>query len=151
MRSRFTLSVPRRQTTSTLRSGVGALMERESTLLWLLNSCASDVRTKEQSEIVSGIIAALQQCVASLPVPERFDFFKNVVRRAESREVQPPSELRPTRRDLIRRHRTLEADWNALKAQWGGHRAWASTLKHASAAHAQMAYALFVDARQGAA
>lgn len=128
--------------------GFGTLIGLESTLLWLLNSRATDGRIAEQGEVVAGIIAALQQRFELLPAPRRFDFLKNAVQRAETRAMQVPEGLRPSRKDLIRRHSALESDLNELSRRWGGHSDWGPTLTHAASAHAQMAYALRIEARR---
>lgn len=130
--------------------GFGALMNRESTLLWILNSGGTVGTSPEQCAIVAGIIAALQQRFELLPAPRRFDFLNNAVHRANSRGAQTGVGRGGSRHDLIRRHRALEGDLNALKAQWAQHRDWAPTLTHAAAAHAQMAYALRIQARREA-
>lgn len=131
--------------------GFGALIGEESTLHWLLNSQPAGGRSGEQREVVTGIIAALQQRLERLSVPRRFDFLRNAVQRAEGRETQMPEVLRPARGDLIRRHSALGSDLNELRVRWGADRDWGPTLVHAASAHAQMAYALRLDERKGAA
>lgn len=127
------------------------MIGQESTLLWLLNSQSAGGRRGEQCEVVAGIIAALQQRLELLPIPRRFDYLKNAVQRAESREAQVPEGLRPSRGDLIRRHGALESGLNDLRVRWGAHGDWGPTLVHAASAHAQMAYALRLEERKGAA
>lgn len=146
-RQKFSASPRRRGPTR----GFGALMGKESTLLGLLNSQPAGGRNTEQRVVVAGIIAALQQRLELLPVPRRFDFLKRAVQRAECREPLPPAALRPARGDLIRRHSALEHDLNELRIRWGADRDWGPTLVHAASAHAQMAYALRLDERKGAA
>lgn len=136
----------RRKDSGPLR-GFGALIGLESTLLWLLNS-RSTATGPEQGEVVAGIIAALQQRLEFLPAPRRFDFLKIAIQRAESREMQVPDELRPSRGDLIRRHSALESDLTELCRQGNGPRDWGPTLTHAASAHAQMAYALRIEERR---
>lgn len=144
----FSIS-PRRQDSGPLR-GFGALIGLEATLLWLLNSRAAKAAkgSSEQGDVVAGIIVALQQQLELLPVPRRFDFLKNAIHRAESRGMQAPDELRPSRKDLIRRHLALESDLNEHCRRGSGHRDWGPTLTHAASTHAQMAYALRIEGRK---
>lgn len=62
--------------------------------------------------------------------------------------MQVPDELRPTRKDLIRRHLALESDLNEHCRRGSGHCDWGPTLTHAASTHAQMAYALRIEGRK---